>query len=140
MHTAPTRLYQQAVAELLHLTVADPQAGFKAFTAAALTGAENKVLDRGLSFDTELLAVVRDGHAVAEVGVAALHHWADGQQGTPRDYDHMLSAVREQSRRHGHEPDTRPTPVLDRILAAPSLAEAAARTAPADVTIVPGPR
>ncbi|MFE3629458.1 glycosyltransferase family protein [Streptomyces goshikiensis] len=139
--TDATRLYQQAVAELLQLTVGDPQAGFKAFTAAALAAAEHQVADRGMSFDTELLTLIqRAGHTVTEVGIAALHRWTDGQQGAPRDYDRMLTAVYEQARRHGPDPDARPTPVLDRIHAAGSLAQAAARPAPTAVAIVPAPR
>ncbi|WP_328890556.1 hypothetical protein [Streptomyces sp. NBC_00316] len=61
---------QQAVTELLGLTTTDPQAGFRAFNAAALT----PVLptDHRLSIDTELLAVVQyTGSNIAEVGVAS---------------------------------------------------------------------
>ncbi|SEM77307.1 hypothetical protein SAMN05414137_15614, partial [Streptacidiphilus jiangxiensis] len=139
--TPVTRLYQQAVAELLQLTVTDPQAGFKAFTTTALARVLADVADHGMSFDTELLALVqRTGHTLAEIGVAALHRWVDGQHGAARDYDQMLATVRDQALRHGPDPATRPTPVLDRIQSAGSLAQAAARPAPTDVTIIPPPR
>ncbi|MFF7903793.1 glycosyltransferase [Streptomyces sp. NPDC007920] len=133
------RLYQQAVQELLGLRVTDPQAGFKAFTAAAIHTALPKVTDHGLSFDTELLAVLAaTGHTVAEVGIAALHRWINGQSGTPRDYDAMLRAVHEQALRHGLAPGKGKTSVWDKIRAAGSLA--AASSQPAGVTIIPTPR
>ncbi|MFE3505311.1 hypothetical protein ACFXPX_36580 [Kitasatospora sp. NPDC059146] len=138
--TAATRLYQKAVDELLGLGVTDPQAGFKAFAAPALHAVLPKVADHGMSFDTELLAALQhSGQALVEVGVAALHQWVDGQQGAPRDYDVMLTTVREQALRHGADPNARPTPVCDRIHTAGSLARAAAST-PTDVVIVPAPR
>ncbi|QDN54175.1 glycosyltransferase [Streptomyces sp. S1D4-20] len=134
-----TRLYQQAVHELLNLRVTDPQAGFKAFTAAALHTALPKVTDHGLSFDTELLAILAaTGHTVTEVGIAALHRWTDKQTGTPRDYDAMLRAVHEQALRHGLAPEKRKTPVWDKIRAVGSLA--AASSQPVSVTIIPTPR
>ncbi|MFJ1756479.1 hypothetical protein [Kitasatospora sp. NPDC088134] len=138
--TAATRLYQKAVAELLGIAVRDPQAGFKAFTASALTTVLPKVADHSMSFDTELLALLQhNSHSLTEVGVAALHQWVNGQQGAPRDYDVMLAAVREQALRHGADPETRPTPVCDRIHGAGSLARAAASTT-TDVVLVPAPR
>ncbi len=131
-------LYQRAVRELLGLRVTDPQAGFKAFTASALHDALPQVTDRGLSFDTDLLAAVTaTGRAVAETGVAALHRYTDGHPGTPRDYDAMLLAVYEQAVRHGHTPAERATPVWDKIRAA-GLA-AAASEQPVSVTIGPAP-
>ncbi len=135
--TSATNLYRRAVSELLDLNVTDPQAGFKAFTADALLEALPRVADRGLAFDTEVLAVVRAaGHHVAEVGIAALHRYVDGQVGTPRDYDAMLTAVRDQAIRLGLDPDARATPTWDRIRQAGSLA-AAARL---NLGAVPGPR
>ncbi|WP_316779708.1 hypothetical protein [Streptomyces sasae] len=134
-----TLLYQQAACELLGLRVTDPQAGFKAFTAAALHTVLPKVTDHRLSFDTELLAVLTaTGHTVAEVGIAALHRWSDGHSGTPRDYDDMLRAVHEQALRHARAPEQGKTPVWDRIRAAGSLAAAAGQ--PARITVIPAPR
>lgn len=46
----------------------------------------------------------------------------------------MLTAVREQAARHGRNPHTRPTPVLDKITAAGSLAVAPA-TGPTVATV-----
>ncbi|MFD5785504.1 hypothetical protein ACFWH1_02570 [Streptomyces sp. NPDC127037] len=133
---ATARLYQQAVHELLDLDVSDPQAGFKVFSAHALGSALPRVTDRRLSFDTELLAVLRRaGHTVAEVGIAALHRYVEGQAGTPRDYDEMLASVHQQSVRLGHDLGSRPTPVWRRIQAAGSLGAAAAKPAPVDVTL-----
>ncbi|MFJ7905119.1 glycosyltransferase [Streptomyces sp. NPDC096198] len=139
--SAANRLYQQAACELLGLDVTDPQAGFKAFTAAALHLALPKVTDHGLSFDTELLAVLATtGHIVAEVGIAALHRHVDQvlHTGTPRDYDAMLRVVHEQALRHDLAPGNRETPVWDKIQAAGSLA-AASSQAPS-VTDLPTPR
>jgi hypothetical protein len=125
---ATVRLYQKVVHELLGVDVADPQAGFKAFTAQALRTALPEVVDYHLSFDSELLAVLRKGgHTIVEVGVAALHRYVNGHVGTPRDYDTMLTAVQRQAARHGLTAPERATPVLDRIRAAGSLAAAAAK-------------
>ncbi|MFG2333412.1 hypothetical protein ACGFMM_27835 [Streptomyces sp. NPDC048604] len=132
--TRETRLYQEVVNELLDLDVTDPQAGFKAFTSPAVRTALPLVADRRLSFDTELLAVLqRAGHTVAEVGVAALHHYVDGRVGTPRDYDTMLAAVHLQAVRHGFDPEARSTRMWDKVRAAGSLA-AAAQPQPVDLT------
>ncbi|MEV6676293.1 hypothetical protein AB0N09_05405 [Streptomyces erythrochromogenes] len=123
---ATATFYRQAVCELLALEVSDPQAGFKALDAAAFRTICSRVRDTGLSFDTELLTALQlKGHAIAETGIAALHAYIEGQVGTPRDYDAMLTAVREQAARHGLNPEVRPTPALDRITAAGSLAAAA---------------
>ncbi|MFE4829861.1 hypothetical protein [Streptomyces sp. NPDC056672] len=138
--TPATRLYQQAVQELLQLDVTDPQAGFKAFTAHALRAALPQVTDHGLSFDTELLAVLQHaGHPLAETGIAALHRWTDNHDGTRRDYDTMLTAVHQQAQRHRPLPRTRPTPVWDRIRAAGSL-HAASHPHKSDLTLSPAPR
>ncbi len=124
--TPATNLYRRAVSELLDLDVTDPQAGFKAFTADALIEALSQVVDRGLAFDTELLATVQaGGHRIAEVGIAALHRYVDGQVGTPREYDAMLVAVHEQAVRLGLTPADRATPTADLIRRAGSLAAAA---------------
>ncbi|MER5780179.1 hypothetical protein ABT104_00410 [Streptomyces mobaraensis] len=137
--TPTARLYQQAVTELLGLEISDPQAGFKAFRADALTTALPAVTDHGLSFDTELLAAVQhSGHTITEVGVATLHRWTDGQHGAPRDYDAMLRNVHQQAQRLSTTP--RPSPVWDRIQQAGSLAAAAAKPAPVEVTLTPAPR
>lgn len=126
-----TRLYQQAVHELLGLTAADPQAGFKVFDPAALDQVLPHVADRRLTFDTDLLtALQRAGHTVTEAGVAALHRWHDGTAGTPRDYDVMLTAVHDQALRHGLNPSNRATPVWDTIRNAGSLAAAAGSQPP----------
>ncbi|MGW1641495.1 hypothetical protein [Streptomyces lavendulae] len=130
-------LYRRAVTELLALDVTDPQAGFKALTTTAFQTTRARTRDTGLSFDTDLLTALQlTGHAIAETGIAALHRYIDGQVGTPRDYDLMLTAVREQAARHGLNPNARPTPALDRITAAGSLANAAAIPA----TDLPFPR
>lgn len=131
--TGPTPtalLYQRAVRDLLQLDVGDPQAGFKAFPAAALRTALPLVTDHSLAFDTDLLAAIaRSGHTLAEVGVAALHHYVEDHRGTPRDYDAMLAAVHRQALRHGLDSGTRRTPTWDRIRHAGSLAAAAAEPA-----------
>jgi hypothetical protein len=120
------RLYQQAVHELLGLDVTDPQAGFKAFTPQPLRAALPRVADQHLSFDTELLTVLRQaGHTITETGVATLHRYTTDHPGTPRDYDTMLTAVHRQAARHGLAPRDRPTPALHRIRAAGSLTAAA---------------
>ncbi|MDI5969916.1 glycosyltransferase [Streptomyces sp. SL13] len=135
--TPATRLYRRTVSELLDLNVTDPQAGFKAFTAEALTDVLPQMVDRSLAFDTELLATVQAaGHHLTEVGIAALHRYVDGQTGTPRDYDAMLTAVRDQAVRLGLDPAERTTPTWDRIRQAGSLAAAASL----DLGVVPGPR
>ncbi|MFI6883790.1 hypothetical protein [Streptosporangium canum] len=124
------RLYQQAACELLGLAVGDPQAGFKAFRAPILRTALSHVRDHQLSFDTELLLLVQHaGATIAETGVCSLHRYAEGL-GASRDYDAMLTAVHAQAARHGLDPDTRTTPVYDRIRAAGSLKAAAQHTAP----------
>ncbi|MDX3855782.1 hypothetical protein [Streptomyces sp. AK02-01A] len=140
--TPVTLLYQQAVTELLALDVTDPQAGFKAFTPAVLATALPHVADQSLSFDTELLAAIQHtSHTVAEVGVAALHHYVDGQVGAPRDYDAMLNSVYQQALRHGPDPASRPTPFWDHIQETGSLAAAAtAKTAPIALTMTHLPR
>ncbi|MEU3402909.1 hypothetical protein ABZ766_03005 [Streptomyces sp. NPDC006670] len=131
---ATATLYREAVCELLALDVSDPQAGFKALDAAAFRAIRSRVRDTGLSFDTELLTALQlKGHAIAETGIAALHAYIEGQVGTPRDYDAMLTAVRDQAARHGLDPETRPTPAFDRIIAAGSLAAAAAAAPTADL-------
>ncbi|MFE7805879.1 hypothetical protein ACFU51_14680 [Streptomyces sp. NPDC057430] len=129
-----TTLYRQAVTELLALDITDPQAGFKALTHTAFQAARHPVRDTGLSFDTDLLTALQlAGHTIAETGIAALHTYVDGHVGTPRDYDAMLATVRDQAARHGLNPDARPTPVLDKITAAGSLAAAATRPSTADL-------
>ncbi|MFI1184295.1 hypothetical protein ACH4UT_32810 [Streptomyces sp. NPDC020799] len=137
--TPASRLYQQAVTELLGLKVGDPQAGFKAFHADALADALPRVADHGLSFDTELLAAVQQaGYTVTEAGVAALHRWVEGRHGAPRDYDAMLQNVHQQAQRLGTTP--RSSPLWDRIQAVGSLAAAATKPAPVEVMIAPVPR
>jgi hypothetical protein len=136
--TPATLLYQRAVQDLLQVNAGDPQAGFKAFPAAALATALPLVTDQSLAFDTDLLAAIRrGGHTVAEVGIAALHHYVDGHPGTARDYDTMLAAVHRQALRHGLDPNDRRTPTWDRIRNAGSLAAA---TPAAPVTALPFPR
>ncbi|MDI5941032.1 hypothetical protein QLR68_23415 [Micromonospora sp. DH15] len=129
--TGPTPtalLYQRAVRDLLQLDVGDPQAGFKAFPAAALRTALPLVTDHSLAFDTDLLtAIARSGHTLAEVGVAALHHYVEDHRGTPRDYDAMLAAVHRQALRHGLDSGTRRTPTWDRIRHAAAAAEPAVK-------------
>ncbi|TCB91611.1 hypothetical protein E0H26_25325 [Micromonospora zingiberis] len=140
--TGPTRtnqLYQQAVAELLDLDhVNDPQAGFKAFPAGLLRDILPATRDRHLSFDTELLALTHlAGQTINETGICALHQWTDGAVGTPRDYDAMLSHVRQQAHRHRFTPGRRPTPTLTLIADAGGLAHATRRQAATPVTIRP---
>lgn len=136
---AVARLYQQAVSELLGLSVTDPQAGFKAFTAAAVRAALPQVTDHRLSFDTDLLtAVTGAGYAVIETGVAALHLYTNGRAGTPRDYDAMLRAVYEQAVRHGRDPAKRDTHLWDKIQAV-GLAAAARSRSQVSVAIGPPP-
>lgn len=126
---ATARLYQQAVTELLDLdNVTDPQAGFKAFSADLLREILPATRDRQLTFDTELLLLTRlAGGPLTEVGVCTLHRYVEGATHTPRDYDSMLARVHQQARAHGVRPGHRPTPVLDRIAEAGSLAAAARR-------------
>lgn len=129
--TPTTVLYQRAVRDLLNLGVTDPQAGFKAFPAAALRAALPLVTDQNLAFDTDLLAAIkRSGYTVGEVGVATLHRYVEGGRGTPRDYDAMLNAVHRQALRHGLDLGARRTPTWDRIRRAGSLAAAALERPP----------
>ncbi|WP_433531508.1 hypothetical protein ACQPYA_05245 [Micromonospora sp. CA-263727] len=137
--TPTSQLYQQAIAELLDLDhVNDPQAGFKAFPADLLRDIIPATRDRHLSFDTELLALTHlAGRAITETGICALHQWTNRHVGTPRDYDAMLTHVRQQAHRHRFTPARRPTPTLDLIADAGGLARAARRQAGIPVTIRP---
>ncbi|MFG1872255.1 glycosyltransferase family protein [Micromonospora arborensis] len=139
--TPATLLYQRAVRDLLQLDATDPQAGFKAFSVAALRAALPLVTDQCLAFDTDLLAAIRRSeYTVAEVGIAALHQYIEGQRGTPRDYDAMLNAVHRQALRHGLDPDLRRTPTWDRIRRAGCLAVAAAERPTTTVLVPSTPR
>ncbi|MEV0846381.1 hypothetical protein AB0J21_10985 [Streptomyces sp. NPDC049954] len=116
-----TQRYRTLVQELLGLDVRDPQAGFKAFPSEPLGRLLPRIAERGLSFDTGLLAALSPHGKIVETGIAALHRYTDAPTGTPRDYDAMLRAVHLQAHRNGRPPEERPTPAWDRYLTAGTL-------------------
>lgn len=97
-----TNAYCRAVAEVYKLdNIQDIQAGFKCFRSSILCNIIDKMYDRKLSFDAELLMLSQKAGTIREVGVAACHKYIEGKEGTHRDYDSMLRDVLKYSKMHG---------------------------------------